>query len=468
MKMLYFSRRSIGRRQSPVVSCLVVAALMAGGLVALPQMLSSAVAQENKAKTDGKPDAKKGGDAAQKNSGKRRRGRGGPATVEVDAVIRGISVETIPIYGRVLAEQTGIVAARTRGAVADVPVRIGDRVKKGDVLVTLVTDTLVAERALKAAELTEFIASVRTAGAQLQLASQELERLERLRKSAAFSVARYQDKLREVERFRSSIAEKRAKADQARAELRLADINLYNAKILAPYDGVVTQRQVEAGNFVSLGAPVISLINDSVLEVEGDVPANRIGGLVPETIIEVIPEFGKSFKASVRAIVPEENALARTRIVRFTPKFENRGAMVAANQSVILHIPSGLPREVTSVHKDAITQRRGKRVVFVFDEKEGRVQMREVELGDAFGSRFEVLKGLTAGDKVVIKGNERLRPNQQAKIASKAEPGKRRGRRGEGRRKRGGGEGGEGRRRSGDGTPSSENRRRDGNGRSDG
>ena len=71
---------------------------------------------------------------------------------------------------------------------------------------------------------------------------QELERLERLRKSAAFSVARYQDKLRDVERFKSALAEARAQSDQAQAELRMADINLHNAKIIAPYGGVVSAR----------------------------------------------------------------------------------------------------------------------------------------------------------------------------------------------------------------------------------
>jgi RND family efflux transporter MFP subunit len=445
-----------------------VLAIFAGPAIGLalsiaPVGLTPAFAQQEKpeTRTGKKPagqegGARRGGENAGQGSGEQRRGRGrrggrgGAATVEVDAVIKAVGVETIPIYGRVVADQTGVVAARTRGAVESVNVRIGDRVKKGDVLATLVTATLEAEKALKEAELKEYNASIRTVGAQLSLTSQELERLEKLRRSAAFSVARYQDKLREVERFRSSIAEARAKVDQAKAELRLADINLYNSKILAQFDGVVTQRHVEAGNFVNLGAPVVSMINDSSLEVEGEVPSHRLGGMLPGAEIEVIPEHGKPFKAAVRAVVPEENALARTRLVRFTPKIEGRED-IAANQSVILHIPSSKPREVVSVHKDAITQRRGKRVVFVFDPEEKRVRMREVELGEAFSSRFEVLKGLTVGDRVVIRGNERLRPNQQASLAGEARRGGRRGGGGgEGRRRRGGDdEGGEGRRRRG-------------------
>jgi RND family efflux transporter MFP subunit len=454
MKVLYFGRRSIGRRHSPVVSCIVAIALLAGGLIALPQSLSSAVAQESKAKTDSKTEAKKGevkkgGDDAQKKP-RRRRGRRGPATVLVDTVKQGISVETVTVYGRVISGQTGVIASLTRGAVKTIHARVGDRVKKGDVLVTLSSDMLNSERALKAAELKEFSAKIRTAGAQLGLAAQELERLERLRRSAAFSVARYQDKLRDVERVKSSIAEARAKADQARAELHMADLNLSYAQIRAPYNGVVSARHVEVGNYLNVGANVVTLLNDSSLEIEAEVPANRIGGLTPDAKIKVVSEHGKPYRAKVRAVVPEENALSRTRLVRFTPIFKTRDATVAANQSVIVHIPSGAARNAVTVHKDAITQRRGRRVVFIVRVKKDEngkeitsVGIRGVELGDAFGERFEVLSGLKPGDRVVVRGNERLRPNQKIRIQSAK--GDRKGRRGRG--KRGG---------AGDGKPSSE------------
>lgn len=410
---------------------------------------SSAVAQKpdvksasgDKGKTDQKATNGKGGKRAGKDGkprGKGRRGRGGrrgPAAVLVNAVKRGIEVETVQVYGRVIASQTGVIAARTRGAIETIEARVGDRVRKGDVLATLVADMLESERALKTAELKEFSAKIRTVGSQLALAAQELERLERLRKSAAFSVARYQDKMREVERSKSALAEARARSDQAKAELRMANINLHNAKIIAPYGGVISARHVEVGNYVGVGARVMTILNDASLEIEAEVPANRLGGLTQGASIKVVPEHGKSYDAKVRAVVPEENALSRTRLVRFIPIFIHRDALVAANQSVILHIPSGAAKEAVTVHKDAVTQRRGKRVVFVVeedDEGNKRAAMRSVELGEAFGERFEVLSGLKVGDEVVVRGNERLRPRQQVKIQS--ERGGRKGRRGRGNR----------------------------------
>ena len=432
-------RRIIFRSPIAVALAAVFFAASLGGaggwssaLAQKPEGKSASDNSDNKGKTGEKSAKSEDGKGGNKKSG--RRGRGGPATVVLDTVIQGISVETVQVYGRVIARQSSVVAARTRGAVGGILADVGDRVRKDDVLVTLVSSMLDAERALKAAEKKEFDASIQTAGAQLALAAQELERLERLRKSAAFSVARYQDKLRDVERFKSSLAEARAKSDQAQAELRMADINLHNAKIRAPFDGVVTQRHVELGNYVSVGNKVITVLNDASLEVEAEIPANRLSGLSVQTEIDVRPEFGASFKATVRAIVPEENALARTRLVRFTPTFGPANKTVASNQSVILHIPAGVARNAVTVHKDAVTQRRGKKVVFVADEEQKTVAMRPVDLGDAFGTRFEVLKGLQPGDKVVIKGNERLRPNQPIQVQSADAGGNGGGNRGKGRR----------------------------------
>ena len=394
-------------------------------LLSMPIFVSSAKAQKLDQGAVSKRDSIKNQSDISRNSkikfkkGKRgKRGRRGPAKVIVDLVTEGTAIETVQVYGRVIAQQKGIIAARTRGAVEAVKVRVGDRVKKGDIIVKLISSALIAERDLKSAELKEFTAKIRTVGVQLALAKQELKRLQRLRKSSAFSLARYQDKLRDVERSQSALIEAKARREQAKARLRIANINLTNAKILAPFNGVIISRAVEVGDYVSLGAAVVTILNENSFEIEAEVPANRLGGLNNGRVIDVKPEFGRPFKASVRAIVPQENALSRTRVVRLLPNFVKPNLTIASNQSVVLHIPSGASKKALTVHKDAITQRRGKRVVFVVKETKGglRAQMRTVKLGEAFGLRFEVLKGLKSGEQVVIRGNERLRPRQRIKI----------------------------------------------------
>ena len=165
------------------------------------------------------------------------------------------------------------------------------------------------------------------------------------------------------------------------------------------------------------------MTNDEALEIEADVPARRLSALTPGLKISVDPETAPRFDVVVRAIVPEENQLTRTRTIRFVPTAGATPALLAANQSVIVHIPSGPPRTVTTAHKDALLHRRGSPVMFVFAG--GKVTPRSVVLGEAFGSRFEIVSGLSPGDMVVTRGNERLRPGQEVQVR---EPGSRAGR----------------------------------------
>jgi RND family efflux transporter MFP subunit len=336
------------------------------------------------------------------------------AGVRVDAVIVEPLTQTMPVLGRFVARESGVVAALMSGPVSSVSVAVGDRVKKGDVIAHLVTARIKAARSLQAALVSERKAQERTAKAQLALTLTELKRLASLRKSAAFSRARHDDKLSEVAKFQSEVGEKEAAVASARAELRLADIDLYNAEIRAPYNGVVSQKHTSPGAFLNVGDAVVMLINDEVLEVEADVPSDRLSGLSVGRITSAKLESGRALTVTVRAVVPEENALTRTRPVRFTPQFGGEGhGAVAVNESVTVLLPVGTTRDVVSVHKDAVIPRAGERIVFV--AKDGKAIRRILRLGGAVGNRFEVLDGLKIGDLVVVRGNERLRPGQDIK-----------------------------------------------------
>lgn len=335
------------------------------------------------------------------------------ASVKVDAVISEPLSQTMPVIGRFVARQSGVVSALTGGPVAEVVVSVGDRVKKGDVVAKLVTDRIRGSRQYRAAVLREKQAALETAKAQLSLTQAELKRLANLKRSAAFSQARFDDKSNEVLKYRSEMGEQEAAVVSARAELRLADIDLHNGSIRAPYDGVVSQKHTVAGAYLSVGDPVVTLINHIDLEIEADVPSERVAGLDNGRSIVTRLDDGTELQAVVRALVPDENALTRTRPVRLTPVYAQGGAAplrLAMNQSVTVFVPIGRARDVISVHKDAVIPRGGKNIVFV--AADGKADIRAIRLGNAIGNRFEVVQGLGEGDLVVVRGNERLRPGQ--------------------------------------------------------
>ncbi len=340
--------------------------------------------------------------------------QGRPAVVKVDEVVRQPLVQTVPVIGRFVARQRGVVSALSRGPVAEVLVEVGDRVKKGDVLVRLDSARIQASLELERAALSEKEAAATAARGELALAEQELQRLERLKESVAFSQAAYDDKRKDVNINISEVAEAEAAAARAQSNVRLAEIDLEYSQIRAPFDGIVSERHTEAGTYLNIGDEVVTLINDGVLEVEADVPSDRIAGLLPGRVVGLVLVDGSRFEAAVRAVVPEENAMTRTRPVRLTPSIDDPSKPLAANQSVTVAVPVGEPRDVVSVAKDGIIARGNGHVAFVVAD--GKAQPRSVQLGEAVGDRFEVLSGLAPGDMVVVRGNERLRPGQAVMV----------------------------------------------------
>jgi RND family efflux transporter MFP subunit len=333
--------------------------------------------------------------------------------VRVDAVRREPLAQTVPVIGRLVALRRGVVAVREPGIVAYLAIEVGDRVKRGDVVARLLADRLVADRDLRTAEIAEARAGLAAAEAERQLRRQELARIEGLRRSPAYTEGRYEDKRQDVAIAEGRVAAAEAAEVHARAQLRLTEIAIKDSEIRAPYDGVVTQRMTEVGAHVGVGDPVIGLIDDLALEIEADVPADRIAGLTHGRTVEF--DLGdRRLTAEVRAVVPDENPLTRTRTVRLTPSFGDVTDR-AANRSVTLHVPAAASRAVATVHKDAVLHDAdGNYVMRVVD---GKAERRLVRLGEANGIRFEVLDGLSPGDVVVIRGNERLESGQRVRRA---------------------------------------------------
>ena len=343
-----------------------------------------------------------------------------PKAVRVDAVIVEPKSQTYPVIGRLVAQRTGAVAARINGAVVEMNATVGDRVNKGDIIAVLAIERLTAQRDKYAAALATRRAMVQTAQAEASKTAQELRRMSNLKKSSAFSRARYEDLQRDVDARQATLIERRSQQKEAQAELDQVAIDLYNGRIRAPYSGVVSEKHTEIGSYVNVGNPVVTLISDTEIEVEAEVPSDRIAGLSPGTIVRFRLDDGTDHRATVRSIIPRENARTRTRPVRFTPKFGEKSSRFAINQSVTVLVPIGKIQQVVTVHKDAIVHRGPNRVVSIV--RNGKAFPRQVTLGVAVGNRYIVEKGLKAGDQVVTHGNETLPPGAAVRILSGASP----------------------------------------------
>jgi RND family efflux transporter MFP subunit len=366
-----------------------------------------------------KPGSAKAAVKAAKGGAPKKGGRP-PRSVRVDAVIAEPLSQTYPVIGRLVTRRTGDVAARINGAVVKMNVSVGDRVFKDDVIAELATERLSAERDKYAAALSTRRAMVKTAQAEMSKKVQELRRMSNLRKSSAFSRARFEDLERDVDARKATLTERRSQQKEAQAELDRAAIDLFNGAIRAPYNGVVSEKHTEIGSYVNVGARVVTLISDTQIEVEAEVPSDRISGLDKGTIVRFRLDDGTDHRATVRSIIPRENARTRTRPVRFKPSFGAMSSRFAINQTVTVLVPIGRIRQVVTVHKDAIVHRGPNRVVSIV--RRGKAFPRQVTIGAAVGNRYVVTKGLNAGDQVVTHGNETLPPGAPVRVLTGPAP----------------------------------------------
>lgn len=329
--------------------------------------------------------------------------------VKVDTVALSETAETIPVVGRIVAQDSGLISARTAGAVTQLAVQIGDQVNKGDIIAVLDQVDQKNRLAKARADRQTLLAQQIQADADEKLAMLNLKRAQELEGRPGFTQSLMDSRRAEADIATAKLGELKARLAAADAELQAAKTDLALSTIRAPFAGVITQRRINRGAWVSRGDPVIELVNNQEIEAEANVPSQHARNLRAGQTISLLLANNHATKARVRAVLPQENPTARTRLVRLEPTLPAEQTAVI-DSAVTLLIPVGQDGKATTVHKDAVI--RGASGASVFVVQEGAAQIRKVELGGAIGSRYVVLQGLSDGDKVVVRGNERLRPGQ--------------------------------------------------------
>lgn len=336
--------------------------------------------------------------------------QGRATAVTVQPVETRLLSETVPVFAEVTTSRDGTVASRVTGTVETVYVLDGAQVAQGDPLIDLDDELLRIQLAQSEAELAVAEASIATAEVRLDRATTTFSRIDALRSSATFSQGRFDDAQSDMLEARSQLAEAQARVKSVEARMAEAHYQLDRSTVVAPFSGVVIDVSVIPGQFISAGSAVVRLLDTDAFEVQASVPSRYIGFLEPGQEMAATSEAGQDLTLTLRAILPLEDASTRTRTVLFSaPQLGTMGS-VAEGQSITVQIPVGSPRNLLSVPKDALVQARGGWTVFVAED--GQAQPRSVTLGLPVGDRYEVTGGLTEGDLVVVRGNERLRPGQ--------------------------------------------------------
>lgn len=325
------------------------------------------------------------------------------AEIEVTTVAPTDLTDEIRISGALQPLQKVRLVAEVGGRIETVTRQVGDAVAQGDILVELRTDTLQA--VLRARE-----ASLEASQAQLRLAESILERNRRLGESGVSSQAA----LLEAE---ANVLNLTAQTRGLEADIEQARIQLEDAVIRAPFDGIVSARSIEPGQAISVGTDLLEIVDISRVEAAVAVPTSRIAQVQvgQEANLSVDGFPGETFPAKVVRISPV--AEAGSRAVRVYLQMDNpderlRGGMFSTGSLKLRDFPGVIALPASAIRTDD-------RGDFVLKAENGRLHRQAVERGEAWAARglVEVRSGLSSGDVVVTAPLPDLAPDVEVRIA---------------------------------------------------
>jgi len=318
-----------------------------------------------------------------------------PATVRI---AEAASTELAPhseAPGSVVSVNDSLIAAATPGKILWVA-EIGSEVAAGDVIARIDPADALLQR-------DESRADIKRLASRADYLARLVARHEGLGEDGGESEA-------SVDQMRADRDEAQQNLERSRVALRRAETALERTQVKAPFAGRIAAREVEVGEFVTPGAAVARLVNIEELEVTARAPDSLLAAVHPGDLISVSNGV-ETTRASVRAVVPVGDTVSRTLELRLVlPKTDWH-----IGSAVQVSLPRSAPKRVVAVDRDALILRADRVSVFIVGPDNVAKQI-DIELGAAEGNLIEVIGDIRPGDKVVIRGGERLRDGQAVTI----------------------------------------------------
>lgn len=302
------------------------------------------------------------------------------AAVEYREVAQTYSAE-----GVIEAAQQSTVSAQIAGRVKDVYFDVGDRVKKGQLILRI--DQREAAQVVAGSQ-----ALVMQTQAALQNAKSTYERARQLYTQKFISQAALDKAQADYKVALAQAAVSEAGAGQS------ALVQGYT-EVTAPYGGVVSARHVEVGEMVTIGKPLMTGFDPAQLRATVDVPQQQLPELSvrPQAMVE-FPGLQRSIRALAVTILPLADASTHTTPVRLSLPPGEVG--VYPGMSVRIHFLLGKSSKLL-IPANSVVHRSEVVAVYVVDER-NVVSLRQVRVGKAVAEGVEVLAGLKAGERVAL------------------------------------------------------------------
>jgi len=320
------------------------------------------------------------------------------------AVVASERISSGPaISGSLAAERDATVRAQVGGPVMSVSADEGSRVAAGTVLARI-DDRTMRDQFLGARS------GVTSAQSAADNAARELARNEKLSEAGAIAD-------RELEAARRNNLAAQSQLDDAKARLTLAQKQVDDAQVRAPFSGIVSVRSIAAGDVVQPGGAMFTIIDPRSMRLEANVPAAQLSALrIGAPVSFSVSGYpGKTFTGKITRINPAADAsTGQVKIVASIPN--ERNALVAGLFAE--GRAQSESREAPVVPANAVDLR-GVRP-WVLRLKGGRAEKIEVELGlkDDATEKYEILKGIAAGDTLLLGAAQGITPGTPVRVGA--------------------------------------------------
>jgi RND family efflux transporter MFP subunit len=329
--------------------------------------------------------------------------------VKVTLPKSGGSTQNLSLPGTLQGYVQAPIAARSSGYLRRWTKDIGSKVEKGELLAEIETPEVDQQ-------LSQAIAARAQAASSMDLAKSTVERWESLRAKDAVSQ-------QELDERRSTYVQAKANLDAADANVeRLRQLEGFK-RVVAPFSGVITRRNVDVGDLIDAGSssssrPLFVLAQTDPLRVYVSVPQSYAQRVKPGQQVEVTQAElpGRTFKAEVARTSASIDTTTRTMQIEVT--LANRDGVLLPGALVQVLLPLAGSSAMVIPTNALLFRGEGTRVAVV--DASGRVELRPVRLGRDFGQTVEVLDGLSATDRLVLNPADSLTNGDQVTIAPQA------------------------------------------------
>ena len=358
---------------------------------------------------------------------------------------RAVSVETVherPIgqnfdfVGELIAQNSVELAAKLSGRIKSIRVRMGEAVKKGDLLVEIEDSHLRAQIAEAKASLAVAEASIKRAVVQEKNASNELLRKEKLIEKDLITRQEMDNVRSRQQADAASLDLAQAQAAQARAHIGLLRDQLSDARIRSPLNGRVAARHLDSGAVVSPGTAILRLIDADPVIAKFQIPERYLGEVItrganpdPPLVVRAQLEAYPSETFEGRVVRTSPTLDKNTRAAAIEAEFPNADGRLAPGMFCRLKLDLGIQSDALLVPLRALlesserdfsaadsppgtvgTQAR------VYVIRQGRAEQVRVSLGERQGEYRRVLDGLEPGEQVVVEGQSLLKNGAPVQI----------------------------------------------------